>query len=68
MDEITLKHLQSKLTYKLQFSFKNSQPTSFFTKLPWPEDSEWTFLSSSQTATCLPHTVEASHCPFNAER
>ena len=37
----------------------------FFTKLPWPGDSEGTFRSLSQAATCLPHTVEASHCPFN---
>ena len=38
-----------------------------FTKLPWPGDSEVTFRSSGQAAppTCLPHTVEASHCPFN---
>ena len=35
-----------------------------FTKLPWPGDSEGTFWSSSQAATCLPHTAEASHCPF----
>ena len=38
--------------------------TSLFTKLPWPGDSEGTFRSSSQTATCLPPAVEASHCPF----
>ena len=36
-----------------------------FTKLPWPGDSEGTFWSSSQAATCLPHTAEASHSPFN---
>ena len=41
-----------------------------FAKLPWPGDSKETFQSSSQVATCpvptcLPHTVEASHCPFN---
>ena len=35
-----------------------------FTKLPWPGDSEGTFRSSSQAATCLPHTAEASHCLF----
>ena len=28
-------------------------------------DSERIFRSSSQAATCLPHTEEASHCPFN---
>ena len=27
-------------------------------------DSEGNFCSSIQAATCLPHTVEASHCPF----
>ena len=26
------------------------------------------FWSSSQAATCLPHTVESSQCPLNAER
>ena len=26
-----------------------------FTKLPWPVDSEGTFRSSSQAASCLPH-------------
>ena len=26
------------------------------------------FGFSSQAATCLPYTVEASHCPFIAER
>ena len=37
-----------------------------FTKLLWPGDSEGTFRSSSQAATCLLHMVEASrsHCPF----
>ena len=32
-----------------------------FTKLPWPGDSEGTFRSLSQAATCLPHTVEGLH-------
>ena len=32
-----------------------------FTKLHWPGDSEGSFRSSSQAATCLPHTAEASH-------
>ena len=36
-----------------------------FTKLPWPGDSKGAFRSSSQAATCLPHTMEASHCSFN---
>ena len=39
-----------------------------FTKLPWPGDSKETFLvfqSSCHLPTCLPHTVEASQCPFN---
>ena len=39
-----------------------------FTNLPWPGDSEETFRSLSQAATCLPHMVEASHCPLIAER
>ena len=26
----------------------------FFTKLPWPGDSEGTFRSSSQAASCIP--------------
>ena len=34
------------------------------TKLPRPGDSEGTFRSSSQAATCLPHIVEDSNCPF----
>ena len=33
-------------------------------KLPRPRDSDGTFRSSNQAATFLPHTVEASHCPF----
>ena len=36
-----------------------------FTKLPWSGDSEGTFRSSSQAATCPPHTAAASHCLFN---
>ena len=40
-----------------------------FTKFPRPGDSEETFRSSSQAATCppvySPHTVEASHCLCN---
>ena len=36
-----------------------------FTKLPWSGDSEGTFRSASQAATCMPHMAEASHCPFN---
>ena len=42
-----------------------------FTKLPWPGDSEGTFWSSSQAATCPPvyHTRRRFHTvPFNAER
>ena len=42
-----------------------------FTKLPWPGDSEGTFRSSSQAATCPPvyHTRRRLHTvPFNAER
>ena len=42
-----------------------------FTKLPWPGDSEGTFQSSSQAATCPPvyHTRRRLHTdPFNAER
>ena len=35
------------------------------TKLPWPGDSEETFPSLSQAATCFPDTVEASRCPVN---
>ena len=31
--------------------------TSVLTKLPWPGDSEWTFQSSSQAATCPPATT-----------
>ena len=38
-----------------------------FNKLPWPEESDGIFRSSSQAATCLPHTVEASHCPLIVE-
>ena len=34
----------------------------------WPGDNKGTFRSSSQAATCLPHSVEASHCPLIAER
>ena len=42
-----------------------------FTKLPWPGDSEGTFRSSSQAATCPPvyHTRRRLYTvPFNAER
>ena len=42
-----------------------------FTKLPWPGDSEGTFRSLSQAATCPPvyHTRRRLHTvPFNAER
>ena len=42
-----------------------------FTKLPLPGDSEGTFRSSSQAATCLPvyHTWRRLNTiPFNAER
>ena len=35
-----------------------------FTKLPWPGDSKRNFRSSSQAATCPPHTMVASHCFF----
>ena len=47
--------------------------TFLFTKSLQLGNIEKTFLSTSQTATCpvptcLPHTVEASHCLFNAER
>ena len=43
----------------------------FFTKLPWPGDSEGTFRSSSQAATCPPvyHTRRKLHTvPLIAER
>ena len=38
-----------------------------FTKLPWPGDSEITFWSSSQAATCpsVYHTRWRQHCSFN---
>ena len=39
-------------------------PPFLATLWPWPEDSEETFRSSSQTAICLPHTVEASYGAF----
>ena len=42
-----------------------------FTKLPWPEDSEGAFRSSSQAATCPPvyHTRRRLHTvPLIAER
>ena len=44
---------------------------TLFTKLPWPEDSEGTFRSSSQAATCPPvyHTRWRLHTvPLIAER
>ena len=31
----------------------------------WSADSEGIFRSSSQAATCLPHTVESSYCLFS---
>ena len=37
---------------------------SLFIKLPWPGESEGTFRSSSQAATCPPLAVEASQCLF----
>ena len=45
--------------------------TFLFTKLPWPGDSEGTFRSSSQAATCPPvyHTRRRLHTvPLIAER
>ena len=45
--------------------------TILFTKLPWPGDSEVTFRSSSQAATCPPvyHTRRRLHTiPLIAER
>ena len=36
----------------------------YFAKLPWPVVNEENLQASSQAATCFPHTVEASHCPF----
>ena len=39
-----------------------------FTKLPLPGDSKRyfsVFESSCHLPSCLPHTVETSHCPFN---
>ena len=45
--------------------------TFLFTKLPWPGDSEGTFWSSSQAATCPPvyHTRRRLHTvPLIAER
>ena len=47
--------------------FWSNRNYTLFTDLPWPEDSEGTFMvfeSSCHLPTCLPHTVEASHCPF----
>ena len=35
-----------------------------FTKLPWLGDSEESFRYRVKLPTCLPHTVEASHCPL----
>ena len=38
-------------------------------KLPWPGDSEVTFRSSSEVATCLPTTFGWNlYTPFNAKR
>ena len=34
------------------FQFSNNYSYILFTKLPWPGDSEGTFRSSSQAATC----------------
>ena len=34
------------------FQFSNNYSYILFPKLPWPDDSEGTFRSSSQTATC----------------
>ena len=38
-----------------------------FTKLPWPGDSEGTFWSSSQAATCLPHRRRLHTLPLIVE-
>ena len=35
-----------------------------FTKLPRPGESEGTFRFLSQAVPCLPHSVEALHCPL----
>ena len=37
---------------------------SLFTKLPCPGDNEGVFDTSCPVPICLPHAVEASHCPF----
>ena len=48
------------MTQKVEsFLLNGTNQIKFDLKLTWPEDSERTFRSSSQAATCLPHTVEA---------
>ena len=54
----------------LQKTYCNCNCISF-TKLPWPGDSEGTFWSSSQAATCQPvyHTRQRLHTlPLSTER
>ena len=61
---------QKEFVYSLQISDCNCNYI-LFTKLPWPGDSEGTFRSSSQAATCPPvyHTRRKLHTvPLIAER
>ena len=64
--------LQTKLQYKYGGNVQSSNCNYIlFTKFPWPGDSEETFRSSSQAATCPPvyHTRWRLHTvPLIADR
>ena len=72
---ITIKHSRIARRKGLRYTWHFSQGCNcnyiLFTELPWPGDSEGTFRSSSQAATCPPvyHTRRRLHTvPLIAER
>ena len=65
---ITVKLFLSKYQLHKISLFTSSIISLLFAKLPRLGDGEVTLRSSSQPATCLPHTVQDSHGLFNTER
>ena len=51
-------------SYRRKIRFKGNCNYILLSKLPWPRESKGTVRSSSQAATCLPDTVDASYCPL----
>ena len=50
-------NIQASLHNNTVFQFSNNYNHTLFIKLPWPGNSEGTFWSSSQAATCLPQYI-----------